>query len=138
MNTHVDFKTAKRLKDKGFDSQNCSFGYQKSGKLEKGISMTNLGIDFFYKGEIFEEKNSWDWICLAPTIAEVVMWLYEKHGIWISVNKDINYKWANNYFNYQIISENKGSAFSDIGGTQPNTPTEAYQEAIKYVLTNLI
>ena len=21
----------------------------------------------------------------APTIAEVVMWLYEKHGIWISV-----------------------------------------------------
>ena len=22
-----------------------------------------------------------------PTIAEVVMWLYEKHGVWISVQK---------------------------------------------------
>jgi hypothetical protein len=77
--------------------------------------------------------------CLSiPEQWQVVEWLWVNHGIWISVNKDTNYVWANNYFNYQIISKDKGCAFSDIGGTIPNTPQEAYSAAFDYILKELI
>jgi len=130
MNTPISFEIAKLLKEKGFDEAlTFYFDLQDSNKL-KPIPMSDE-INKFHSN-----RNSL--MLSAPTIADVVMWLYEKHGIWISVNKDINIKWSNNYFNYNIISENKGSAFSDIGGTQPNSPTEAYEAAIEYTLNNLI
>lgn len=74
---------------------------------------------------------------VKTTIAEVVMWLYEKHGIWISVTKDISVNWANEYFDYYILRHNKSTG-SNIGGTQPTSPTEAYLSAITHVLNNLL
>jgi hypothetical protein len=133
MNTHVTFTTAKLLKDKGFNMP-CQF-LRVAGKYR--IHYENEG-DLFDNGcPSIQKPNDW---YLCPTIAQVVMWLYEKHGIWISVDKAINVKWANNYFDYKIIDtdENKFIIQSDIGGTQPNTPTEAYSEAIEYCLTKLI
>lgn len=137
MNKEVSFESAKLLKEKGFGIdkkyQNCHIEkcyYDKNGDLiecEKQSGSLSL----------FEDKYS------APTIAEVVMWLYEKHGIWIVVNphkgedEDDSGKpfmefdpevWS---FKYECIFHNTGLPYF-------NSPTEAYEAAFEYVLTNLI
>jgi hypothetical protein len=67
--------------------------------------------------------------CKKPTISDVVMWLYEKHGFWIYVKKRKN------------TEENKPFV-SFIGEirvtTRFSTPSEAYEAAILYSLKNLI
>ena len=77
---------------------------------------------------------------VKTTIAEVVMWLYEKHGIWIYVST-IKWNYDDNTirFAYRITvyidkspSDNITSRF-DYG-----SPTEAYEAAIEYTLKNLI
>lgn len=69
---------------------------------------------------------------LKPTIAEVVMWLYEKHGVWISVfNDDVNFFWMG------IILKTK-EKLRDGNAREFNSPTEAYSVAIEYTLKNLI
>ena len=106
MNTPVSFETAKLLKEKGFNKRSEPYRYSNTGEL------TLLeGLD-------------------APTIAEVVMGLYEKYGIWISVYQykdhaaDVNddYMFRSNYTK---IREYK-------------TPKEAYEAAIEYTLKHLI
>lgn len=79
-----------------------------------------------------------------PTIAEVVMWLYEKYGVWIyPLPIDDNMKlWQS-----RII---KGEPFNKLSNTlkiishgeisyrSMYSPTEAYEAAIEYTLKNLI
>ncbi len=67
MNTPVSFELAKLLKEKGFDL-NHEYMVFTFSETEK-----------YPEGELF----------LKPTIAEVVMWLYEKHEIWIGVICDV-------------------------------------------------
>ena len=74
-------------------------------------------------------------------ISEVVMWLYENHKIWIYVDGD---------FRPHIIKDNvdlnhKGEVNKTVlleGKTKIqycwDSPTEAYEAAIKYTLENLI
>jgi len=72
-----------------------------------------------------------------PTIADVVMRLYEKHGIWISVDV------INNRFKY-IILQIEGIVSKTFGNEircssfNNNSPKEAYEAAIIYTLNNLI
>lgn len=66
-----------------------------------------------------------------PTFTEVVMWLYEKHGIWISVER---YSTLFRPYAEEIGDER----FGKWEGHKYNSPTEAYEAGIKYVLTNLI
>ena len=63
-----------------------------------------------------------------PTIAEAVMWLYEKHRIWISVTKEIE------GFEYVIDNKYGLSKYKK----RPYSPTEAYESAITYTLKNLL
>ena len=100
MNTPVNFEIAKLLKEKGYP------------------------FEFITVGELKEVPLN------IPTIAEVVMWLYEKHGVWITACIV-----ADSYFSYWL--HNKNRALQD---TKSNwlTPTEAYEAAIEYCLTNLI
>jgi hypothetical protein len=126
MNVPVSYPSCKLLVDKGFDEK-CSKYYE----IGKSSCVINLLTP--YRNSNFDRDLYPNADILAPTIADVVMWLYEKYGIWISVTKDVDIKWSNDYFNYHILSP-QGTTQSDIGGTQPNSPTEAYQEAIKYVL----
>lgn len=77
------------------------------------------------KDEIFDVTSTLDY----PTIAEVVMWLYEKHGIWISADFDSKV-W------YQVITVSKDC--NRILQGDHDSPTEAYEAAIKYTLENLI
>ena len=71
--------------------------------------------------------------CSAPTIAEVVMWVYEKHGIWINVERHE----PKSLFNWVIIYQDD-VAVKESRGNGYKSPTEAYEAAIEYCLTNLI
>lgn len=78
----------------------------------------------------------------APTITDVIMWLYEKHGIWICVyTMD---KWLPNgndreqLFDYGIKQMKRGLIDISKKPEEFNSPKEAYEAAIEYVLNNLI
>lgn len=72
-----------------------------------------------------------------PTIGEVIMWLYEKHQIWIS--NDV----INNLFKYKILHV-EGIVSKTFGNEircssfDYDSPIEAYEAAIEYTLSNLI
>jgi hypothetical protein len=117
MNTPVNYPIAKLLKEKGYNEP-CALLYDENGKIS-GTKMSMAGHP-----NIYINKYS------APTIAEVVMWLYEKHGVWISVTQGK----ASENFGYRIQGR---ESFFEVNYTR-TTPTEAYEAAIEYVLTNLI
>ena len=109
MNTPVSFQMAELLKEKGFDKPLPSICYIKEEyNYTSTMVYEVLDMNFEY--------------ILRPTIAEVVMWLYEKHGIWIGVY-DLD---DTTIFRH---------CFSNIDF---NSPTEAYSSAIEYTLNNLI
>ena len=116
MNTPVSFELAKLLKEKGFDIPTSSF-YFKNGT--KGGEHSSFN---------WNEKDSFN--CSAPTIAEVVMWLYEKHGIWVNVTISQEDGWE--YIIGNTIT------FDGLGYKSLfNSPTEAYEAGIEYCLTKL-
>jgi hypothetical protein len=121
MNTRVGFPIAKLLKEKGFNKGNCK-EYFTDGTL----SISNEPKEVFMEAVKHNKVIS----CLAPTIADVVMWLYEKHGIWILVGhsgvKEV-YMMVTN-LNGDVKWNNKGF----------DSPTEAYESAFEYALNNLI
>jgi hypothetical protein len=102
MNTPVSFEIAKLLKEKGYP------------------------FEFITVGELKEVPLN------IPTIAEVVMWLYKKHGIWIGVQP--NQPYLDDDWCFAIFKDLKNN--NSLEGY--NSPTEAYEAAIKYCLTNLI
>jgi hypothetical protein len=67
-----------------------------------------------------------------PTIAEVVMWIYENHNIWISVDRYIDPEQSPDYRYGSCIYYD-----DHYYGRGNENPTEAYEAAIFYVL-NLI
>lgn len=113
MNKEVSFPIAQLLKEKGFDEHTESW-YDKDGD---GVYKDGEGS---YKFHLVGE-------CYAPTIAEVVMWLYEKHGIWI---------WVEKYSTlFRPYAEEDGNErFGKWEGHKYTTPTEAYSSAIEYTL----
>lgn len=125
MNTPVSFSTAKLAIQKGFDKECKEYWnlieYSSEWIVEHRINPDS--VDFMY----------------APTIAEVVMWLYEKHGIWIYADSHEFGKWCYYYrFNrpnelYPRITENGQFSLEDY-----NSPTEAYEAAIIYTLNDII
>ena len=129
MNTPVSFEIAKLLKEKGFIFRKNETYYNPVNGLTK-----------------YEE--------ITPTIAEVVMWLYEKHGTWIAVNRVVigsdewDYGYIISYLPKEYEFEKRRSkhlveiqSFKEGVGSYHGawyTPTEAYEAAIEYTLKNLI
>ena len=122
MNTPVSFEIAKLLKEKGFDD------YSDKKYIAQCLWQNPNSREKYKNSEI--HKNSSD--VVAPTISEVVMWLYEKHGIWISVT--LKRHSENKHFAYTIRQANGIETY--LWGH--NSPTEAYEAAIEYTLKNLI
>jgi len=108
MNKPVSYKLAKLLKEKGisFETEIC---YSSVTKVTS-VSYTEIA---------------------APTIAEVVMWLYEKHGIWI---QPMIYRRNPDDFIGGIYYNKSETYFTD----PFSTPTEAYEAGIVYTLNNLM
>jgi hypothetical protein len=134
MNTPVTFEVAKLLKEKGFDNATGTH-YWLEDELNPEIVYSKTPRQEFFK----EYGGS----LLAPTIAEVVMWLYEKHGIWIEVNHIKTF--GINRFHITIWNYKDTSDYITIyhDGVGPgykvwDSPTEAYLSAIDYTLNNLI
>jgi len=138
--TPVSFPLAKLLKEKGFDEP-CSHAYKE---IESPVLYIHQ--DKKYNNSFKQEwqntmrKNShMDNAIInrysAPTIAEVVMWLYEKHGVWIVVDNLIDNKF---YFSHRDTKTNNYSSRLGCNDEGYELPTEAYEAAIEYCLTKLI
>lgn len=135
MNTPVGFPTAKLLKEKGFEEISSNFYTNPRCKM--------FGIDEHGRYYPIKNKAKSLWISgnaatldskhvyYAPTIAEVVMWLYEKHGIWIAVTSISQESW-------QCHMTRKGDSLGKCYLEDFYNPTEAYEVAIEYTLNNLI
>lgn len=118
MNTPVSFSLAKLLKEKGFDEP-CKLCVEDGDERPLPFNCGNT-----------IHRNSLHPYYSAPTISDVVMWLYEKYGIWISVDpeNDINNTW------FHTIS--RGTSTTIFGNY--SSPTEAYEAGIEDVLINMI
>lgn len=102
MNTRVNFKMANLLEENGYPFEYTTVGEVKNVPLN------------------------------IPTITEVVMWLYEKNGVWISVLPNEPYEDDDWVF---IIFKNYKNNTSLEGYGSQNL---AYEAAIEYTLKNLI
>lgn len=161
MNTPVSIPIANLLKEKSFDRpvhQYYQFIRDLSSKKDKTWQLINSsflvresdasmfpdegknGIEMSYRivsaysDRIFRDynfKTSEDFIS-APTIAEVVMWLYEKHGIWI----EVSYMDDVLSFGFNICTLETNTVEDE--QWKFTSPTEAYSSAIEYTLKNLI
>jgi hypothetical protein len=137
MNTPVNFEIAKLLKEKGF---NLKVRYSYGHSINPHIAYPNE--DFAISCD-FNSPNmgrNWKHLYSAPTIAEVIMWLYEKHGIWIEIG-------VGNLFHkdkfYVIIKQHNVDRWdltplNNEKHSPYDTPTEAYEAAIEYALKELI
>lgn len=146
MNTPVSFELAKLLKEKKFglnddDYIQLSRWYDKKSKyFENDIyvskklnkSPNHLGADTIndFEANLSFIDNSLDKLYLAPTIAEVVMWLYKRYKIWISVYEYKDHAADANDDDVFRTSYTKIKEF--------NCPIQAYEAAIKHVLNELI
>jgi hypothetical protein len=126
MNTPISFEIAKLLKEKDFKEHvNNYFG--------------NNGREEHFQPNYKANYNSALMVGLThsrPIIADVVIWLYEKHGFWI-----YSRYFSSNYFYGYVIDSNgdmKEIAVSEINAVKFNSPTEAYEAAVLYCLKNLI
>jgi hypothetical protein len=119
MNTRINFELANLLEEKGYP------------------------FEFFSIGEVKDVPSN------IPTISKVIMWLYEKHGIWVNVYYNSNHK----VFDYTFDNINWTKEEADknyllridelVSGLfktrdKFNSPTEAYKAAIEYCLKNFI
>lgn len=138
MNTPVSFEIAKLLKEKGFDKQTKKYYVQV---FENTFKLTHHKMWEMDEESGFQNTPHYP----APTISEVVMWLYEKHEIWIEIDLIDNSRGY--YFNYVIITS-KDRDFNDeecfdsakriYDEDKHNSPTEAYKDAISHCLNELI
>lgn len=120
MNKEVNPKIAKLLKDKY--QEVTAYSYDNNGKL------------FYCHGKNEDKISN---VYSAPTIAEVVMWLYEKHGIFIQPFP-IGEEGKMKFYTKLIVNDNSWVKIKHQISTIYNSPTEAYLAAIEYTLINLI
>lgn len=145
MTSVIDFEIAKPLKEKGFDEK-CSHYYiddfqnfKSDGILHKcGLPDNNKNENILQ----FVKRKNQPHICNAPTISQVVMWLYKKHNLWISVfTMD---KWLPNgndrlqIFDYTIKQMKNGLIDIPKKFEEFDSIKETYQKAIKHCLNHLI
>lgn len=79
----------------------------------------------------------------APTIAQVVMWLYEKHGIWLYVGMKskedgTDEAWFIPNARYIPTKIKNGFEIDPIIYMCRKSPTEAYSAGIEHILKELL
>lgn len=134
MNTPVNFELAKLLKEKGFDKPTKQRYF-----IAENIDSNRF--PFLQKECAFHNWNDYDdsstTYYSAPTIAEAVMWLYEKHEIFIQlfpIGEDSKMK----FYSKIIVNDNGWVKIQHQISTIVNSPTEAYEAAIKHCLEKII
>ena len=148
MTTTVTLEIAKLLKAKGYDIPSCRLYYKFEDDKPTDDFMLrsniNIGEGYSTYSGVIDKDNQLRYY--APDIAEVVMWLYEKRDVWISLIPDtysgqrlltrtftahlFTYR---NGLNVQAETLKKGKDILYF-----NSPTEAYLSAITHALNNLL
>ena len=111
---YVSFETAKLLKEKGFESDDCHTAYDENG-------------EFFLHGDYSKDRYG---IVDAPTLQMAIKWLGKEHRTFLNVSCIPEHF----CFTCRIISSSGETIFV----TYVNTYEQAYEAAIKYCLENLI
>lgn len=130
MNKPISFELAKLLKQKNIVIKPLSL--RSETDYVEGYDWDIDDEEDELKVREFQfEDNVCSHLFLSPTVGEVVMWLYENHGIWI----------------YPILHIETKKFLVNIDKIEPkfewqlelyNSPTEAYKAAIEYTLNNLL
>ena len=147
MDTPVSFEIAKLLKEKGFDIP--TFYYYEDEKLVEPYLENGSSTDVEFRVDLSDLKehfNKWSKKISAPTIIEVIMWMYKKHEIWTEVYprefKELNLMWSYTLTKIESTYTINGIEFPDIEKPDDiptwKSLTEAYEAAINYILNNLI
>ena len=130
----VSYKTANKLKEKGFNEPCLGYWVKKlDGNVLRYIWEEQLTTPIL---------NSEDFRLAAPMYSQVVTWLLKKHKIHISVLLDGGTKfpcWRMYYddMNKPVISNGVSVYFSDEIGAVNNNKT-AWDVLIYFVIKNLI
>lgn len=124
---YVTYNVAKLLKEKGFDLPCIYFWFEK-GNISKP-SRKQFQIPFNWNNFESGMRRS------APLQSDVVDWLLEKHGIWVSVDTNSTRKWLWRINQIELDSFIQNDDFNE---DYFNSPKEAYESAFKYTLTELI
>jgi len=139
MNTPVSFPIAKLLEEKGFDksteanwwilAKDHSENYNKKLPVDESkIFFAENSYELELKTQIDEETEHNVYHVLgAPTIAEVVMWLYEKHGVWIelTMGKDHTGVWFD-WDIFSTITPRKDDILGEEGVEYEDDPNEKW------------
>ena len=127
MNTPVSFEIAKLLKEKGFNIPQLYF---------------YIDGDISWKVDNTRCRNQIEGEYAAPTIVEVVYWIYSKYDIWISLIPDsssghklLDRKFSVSIFRFnmnlnvqaEILRKDKNILYF-------NLPENAFEYAIEYIL----
>lgn len=140
MNTPVTFEIAKLLKEKGFNYHELYQDFANEyDYLVEGSYHRRHESDFPI--ENYPNSNTW---LPVPYIYQVVMWLYEKHGIWINAWSDTNLylpEWKDKAKWFYVINCDLIQCYNLDTGEVKNlykSPTEAYLAAIEHCLKEII
>lgn len=130
---YVSFETAKLMKKKGFDEATIGHYYTISEIPEK-IKFFDSPISIYHSDGLIG--------CIqAPTLQMTMKWLREVHHYYIQVMLD---GWAcGGHLGYYVVVQKTDSDFemmlSDVRERVfYDTPEEAAEDAIKYIVENLI
>lgn len=132
--SHCSFEVCKLLKEKGFNVLSDSFRV-----------LTDCGKEYWQKEGFLLHENEYldvtscpyhdvdeDNLILCPTQTIAIEWIRVNFRIWITVEP-----FDGNYFKFVIFSDSVSSV-KDLNLANHNTPQEATEAALLYVLTNLI
>jgi hypothetical protein len=121
----VDFKLAKKLKEKGYPQvkENTLAMYDENGEWFS-LALT-LDKDE-YSFEDFDDRD-----CVCPTVAQVLTWLREEHKLHICADLDVDKNW---FYSIEGIDHN----FEYVDEFEYHSYEEASVSGISYALNTLI
>lgn len=134
----VSFELAKKLKEKGFSCKHPFAMYNESGDFCE--LFTSADVDYSVKTSFGYFRHVYDYDdfgpedFMAPTIAQVLKWLREKHKFHIIVGLDmfLKYEWL-----IQRIDRKEAYLSSHFNNNR-DTYEQAALAGIEYVLDKLL
>jgi len=120
---YVSFETAKLLKEKGFESDDCHTAYDENG-------------DFFWYGDYSKDRKC---VVNAPTLQMAMKWLREEYNFFIFIS---TWRKLTNAVQYYCEIRNLDNPDFDTLASFTSSELCSYEKAceaaIKYCLENLI
>ena len=135
---HVSFEVAKLLKKKGFKEQ-CLAYYTKDAEFYYNACY-GRDVDSAFKS--FNSRSKY--LCThridAPTISQVLKWLREEKGVYVSIGVFPTFSTKNKvHFCYTIKTESDGSNMKVIESEYTYCEySEAELNCIEYIIDNIL